>query len=201
MTLLNIVQVAFAGFITWDCVRYLRSGQLRRHASVFARRTPAQWVRTFFSALVLALLTFALGLGLMVLWPPVMGWTWLRLIAMPADGPVQGQNLNLAAVRFPWFGLAFLALLALNMPRLVRREEEIFRRGTRDWRDAIPRSLKFGLIHCVVGVPLGFGLALAVPGLVFTAAYFRGGIRASAYLHTVYNLLILALAGGWLLRF
>jgi len=201
MTVLTVLQVAFAGWITWDGVRYLRSGQLQRHATVFMRRTPAEYARTLGLALALGATTFAVGYSLYVAWPSVMSWTWLKLIAMPADGPVEGQNLNLAAVKFPWFGALFLLILALNMPRLVRREEEVFRRGTKDWRDAVPRSLKFGMIHCLVGVPVSFGLALAIPGLVFSAAYLRGGIRASAFLHTVYNLLILSVAAFYILKF
>ncbi len=72
-------------------------------------------------------------------------------------------------------------------------EEVVFRQGTSSWFDGLIRSLLFGIAHCLVGVPIGTGIAIAVPGIWFTSQYFLGGVELSALHHTTYNLIILSM--------
>ncbi len=199
ITPLDLIKIAFTAWITWDFLRYARSGKARRHLTVFAGRSVLEW----FKAIGLVFLNLIVVLGL-ILWlyslgNPVLNFSWLLLFATPADGPDPSTNLVAAGTQFPWFGFFFGLLLALNMPRLARREEEVFRRGTSDWKDGATRSVKFGLVHMIVGVPLCAAFALMVAGLFFTWRYFSGGIREASFYHALHNLGVLSLVGAYYL--
>lgn len=198
MSLLTFVQVTFGVWLTINLVSYVAKGRYRRHYAVFSRAKPIDWLATTASSSVLIVATVALGITLIVAWPAVLGWSWLMLLARPEEAANAGQNLNLAPAQLPYLGLVFVALLAFSVPGFARYEEEQFRRGTNGLGDALARSVKFGLAHCVVGVPLGLGLALTVPGLWLTYQYRRGGIRRAVFVHSIYNWLILAGLAGWL---
>jgi hypothetical protein len=51
------------------------------------------------------------------------------------------------------------------------------------------RSLTFGLVHCLAGVPLGVGLAITLAGLWFSWQYKKGGIERSTIYHSTNNLI------------
>lgn len=63
--------------------------------------------------------------------------------------------------------------LALVVPLLARQEELLFRHGTETSTalQTLTRSLAFGLIHLLAGIPIAAALALTVPGLVFARVY------------------------------
>lgn len=99
----------------------------------------------------------------------------------------------------------FLLTLLVVLPFLAKIEEEMFRKGGNDWRSIAKRSVVFGLVHCLVGVPLAAGIALILSGLfygcVYKTAYDRclregadpsdaekEGVMASTVAHTLYNL-------------
>jgi hypothetical protein len=109
------------------------------------------------------------------------------------------MNLVLAGTEIRYFPIVFVTLLFVNLPRLARMEEEDFRKGTRNWAHAVPRSLRFGLYHCFVGVPLFAGVALALPGLWFTLQYFKGGTDRSTLYHTAYNMVVLGVVLGFVI--
>ena len=52
----------------------------------------------------------------------------------------------------------------------------------------IVRSITFGLVHCIIGVPIGVGLALSLAGVWFTIQYIKGGLDRSTLYHSAYNL-------------
>ena len=75
------------------------------------------------------------------------------------------------------------------------------------------RCLQFGLVHAVVGIPIGVALALSVGGAYFMWAYLRGYRRADTWpreaallestrAHLAYNgvivVLVLGAIGLWL---
>ncbi|HRF59804.1 MAG TPA: hypothetical protein PLH94_07815 [Fimbriimonadaceae bacterium] len=198
MTPLVLVQIVFGIWITINLLTYVSKRRFRRHYAVFARAKFGEWLGTMASSVVLIFTTITVGILLIVLWPSVLGWTWLMLLARPEEAANAGQNLNLAPAQIPYVGLLFVALLALSVPRFARYEEEQFRRGTKGPGDALVRSVKFGLVHCIVGVPIGLGLALTIPGLWFTYQYRRGGVRRAVFVHSIYNWLILIALAGWL---
>lgn len=123
---------------------------------------------------------------------PVFKWSIMRLFTKPDSELHDGANLNVAPARIRFVGPFFILLLAANMPRLAWMEEELFRDGTESWTSGLVRSLVFGLVHCLVGVPIGAGFALSLGGLAFTYFYFQGGVDLAATYHTFYNLIVVA---------
>lgn len=144
------------------------------------------------SAGVLAVVV-AVAAGLLALQNPVLNWGWWSVVATQAGQDSAGGNIITAPFSYPILALPFLALLALVLPRLAEIEEQTFRRGTRSWKDGIWRSLAFGLIHMLVGVPLAVALALSIGGLWFTRQYFLGGVARSTVYHLTYNCVAFAL--------
>ena len=74
-----------------------------------------------------------------------------------------------------------------------------------DWRVvgfsvvlAIVTGVLFGLVHCLIGIPLGAGLALTLLGLWLSQIYFDGGVELSTQAHTAYDLIVFGIVFGGL---
>jgi hypothetical protein len=102
----------------------------------------------------------------------------------------------------------FWFLLTLALPYLAKGEEEAFRSLVFGTKKRIITSIKFGLVHMIVGVPLFVALILAVAGYIFSIFYVRAfkkaakvdpytadevAILASTSVHAKYNFLIITL--------
>lgn len=181
-----VVRFAWCVLLTGMLVRDLRGGKL---AAAWAMARQVTLPVIGLNALVLAA-TAATALVLFALFP-ALDRSWLYLL--PGTGGHAG-NLGLMPMQIKYFGIAFLVLFAVSIPDLARSEEMRYRRGTKTWRQGVWRSLRFGLAHCVVGVPLYGGLALAVAGLWFTFQYFRGGVEGSTLHHATYNWIVISAA-------
>lgn len=187
MSLLEALKASFFAFVGISLTRHAFTLRNRRLFRVtfgvgFRRLMPA----VLLSVPVL-IVVLTVGVVLLEYGGAAMRFSWLSLLAAPGQ-PESGTNLMVAgSAQAPWIGLPFTLLLFLNLPRLARYEEEAFRYGTKNWTQGALRSLRFGLTHCLVGVPVGFGLALGIGGLWFTDRYFRGGVPLSTRYHAVYN--------------
>lgn len=167
-------------FLLYD----LRGKKLRRSLCVLRQIRP--------SLVAQNLVVIAVTIGVALLLDrvfPFLDRSWLYLL--PGSNG-HAANINIIPANIKYFGPFFLLLLALSMPGLARSEELRYRKGTRNWTDATGRSMKFGLVHCFVGIPIYAGLALTVAGLWFTFQYFRGGVERSMLHHTVYNITVVA---------
>jgi hypothetical protein len=197
ITVLTLIKIAAGVWFTWDFVRYTRSGLLRRHFTVLCGWTLPEWLR----ALGLTLLNLGVVMSLIVsLWSlnwAVLNFSWLNLFAMTPEEKQGGTNLVASAATLPWFGIAFAVLLGLNIPRLARAEEEMFRRGTQTVPQLLGRSVKFGFIHMIVGVPVCGALGLTISGLFFAWSYLRGGVREATFVHALNNYWVLVVLGAW----
>ena len=140
--------------------------------------------------LLVVVATATVGLTLLHLFP-ALNRSWLYLI--PGNHGY-ATNLSVLPAHIKYYGIAFLLLFAVSIPKFARSEEKSYREGTRDWKHGAWRSLRFGLSHCVVGVPIYAGLALTIGGLWFTLQYFRGGVERSTLHHATYNWIITAAA-------
>ena len=111
---------------------------------------------------------------LLALVPPLRigWWTLLGGTGNPAFG---SSSLTDGTVWARLLPLAFVALLLPALPLFAQREEEIFRLGAerRSRARRAGRSLAFGLVHTLVGIPVGVALALGVGGAYFTHRYLR----------------------------
>ncbi|MBV9852201.1 MAG: hypothetical protein JO250_21250 [Armatimonadetes bacterium] len=188
---MGAVKYGWAALLTFFLVRDLRGDGLRRSLTVLRQLRPGLVAQNLLVVLV------TIGCAFLLDWLcPWLDRSWLYLF--PLNGG-HATNLNLLPATIKYFGLFFLILLALNLPALARAEELKYRKGTRDWRDALGRSVRFGLAHCWIGIPIYAGLALTVGGLWFTWQYFRGGVERRTLHHTTYNLTLVTVLFALLL--
>lgn len=150
---------------------------------------------------------FVLTAVLAVAWPllavPGLDWGWWSAIGGEGN-PVFGSSSATTGSVLEWaIPLVFMALLLPALPLFAYAEERAFRRGAEQWsrpRRAL-KVVQFGLVHALIGIPIGAALALSVGGAYFMMVYlrhFRAHASAgeatleSARAHTAYNLAIIA---------
>jgi hypothetical protein len=159
-------------------------------------------LRHFLPAPFVLLLVLVLGLTLMQV--PGLDFGWWTFIGGTGN-PVFGQTEATAGTALEWvIPLLFVALLVPCLPLFAEREERAFRLGAEGWtwRRRLLRAVQFGLVHAVIGIPLGVALALSLGGIYFTLAYLRGyrregrecALLESTRTHLAYNLVIVVLA-------
>ena len=111
----------------------------------------------------------------LLLYVPVLRWGWWS--ALGGDGnPVFGSSNTTMGTVWAWLiPLIFIALVLLALPLFANAEERMFRMGAQLWstRQRVIKVLQFGLIHAVIGIPIGVALALSVGGAYFMAVYLR----------------------------
>ncbi len=151
---------------------------------------------------ILLVLVVAASVGLTSIPPLAFGW-WTAIGGQgnPAFGVTDRTAGTAFALVVP---LVFVVLLIPALPLLVEREEEAFRLGAESWTTPkrIGKAVLFGLIHALVGIPVGVALALSIGGAGFTLAYLRAfrstgsrreALLESTRLHLAYNLTIVGL--------
>lgn len=150
--------------------------------------------------LVLAAVIAAASALLLV---PGLDWGWWSSIG-GVGNPVTGSTERTSGTVLEWLvPLVFVLLLLPALPLFAEAEERRFRAGAEQWSLArrVWRGVVFGLVHALIGIPIGVALALSIGGWYFTWWYLRGGIIESTRAHTAYNgvlvlALLLALAAG-----
>jgi hypothetical protein len=196
---LTVAVLGFIGFRLASATRFtLRDGRRTALEIVQGIRLRHVWP----VPIVLGLVVAAASALLQV---PGLDFGWWALLGGQGN-PVLGSTDQTAGTFLEWLVPAvFLVLLAPAVPLLALREEEMFRLGAEDWsnRRRAARAVQFGLIHALIGIPIGVALALSIGGAYFTLVYLRGyrrsrGDRRTACLesgraHTVYNVTIVTL--------
>jgi hypothetical protein len=149
---------------------------------------------------------FVLGGVLLVAIPllflPVFRWGWWS--ALGGDGnPILGSSDATMGTVWAWLiPLVFITLVAVALPLFANAEERMFRAGAQRWstRRRVFKVLQFGLIHALIGIPIGVAVALSVGGAYFMAVYLRSyaltgsaneATLESTRAHTAYNALII----------
>ena len=165
-----VLQTSVTVVVLWNILAAIRNG--RGHAWRVARDIR---LNDILATLLVFPVVIAVGAGLSAL--PVLGWGWWQ--ALGGEGSVVFASTGGEG----WYVFAMLALIAGAVPELARREEELFRRGSerRDRRGHITQSLLFGSIHALMGIPLGYALALSIPGGFFTYRYLSAYHRAAGH--------------------
>lgn len=184
MTPLDFVTVAV---LAWFGSRLVVS--FRRSVTSDARARALELVKGLrprhFVPVPLVIGLVLLAATLLVAIPPLdFGW-WTAIGGQ--GNPVFGVTERTAGTSFETIiPFVFLVLLIPALPLLVEREEFLFRLGAETWSTPkrIGKALLFGLVHALVGIPIGFALALSIGGAYFTLAYLRAwratGSRRSA---------------------
>jgi len=147
-------------------------------------------------------LTGVLLVAVPLLMIPPLRWGWWSAIG--GDGnPIFGSTTTTSGTVWEWLiPLVFVFLIVLALPLFANAEERMFRAGAEHWgrRQRVLKVLQFGLIHAVIGIPIGVALALSVGGAYFMAVYLRAFRKTGSVVqatlestraHTAYNALII----------
>jgi hypothetical protein len=156
----------------------------------------------------------AVGTVVVVLWTyvPFLKWGWLNLfydgVGNAGIKPITdaSKSSNEFVRLLP---VLFLVALMFVVPFMAQAEEKMFRKGHTEWREIVWQSVKFGLAHCIVGIPIAAGVALIISGLYFGYKYkcaFDRNVRKLGYdeaekealmtstaAHSLYNLVVFTL--------
>lgn len=168
-------------------------------------------IKMFFECLGVIVLTIVAVV--MLLQVPGLEYGWSNLFFGGERGNIfikpiiKGFDSNNILIRS--MVLVFFVALAFVLPFLARAEERIFRKGYNDWGTITKQSVKFGLAHCLVGIPLAAGIALIIPGLFYGLKYKRAfdrnvdtmdygraedeAVMVSTTYHTMYNMIVVAI--------
>jgi hypothetical protein len=198
-TALTAAVLGFMGVRLVGGVRHARTGAGRALTTTIVRGVG--WRHVWPVPLVL---TGVLVVAAPLMSLPVLSWGWWS--AMGGTGnPVFGSSTATAGGPLELvIPLVFLALLVPALPLFAHAEEVLFRRGAEGWskRRRALKVVQFGMVHALIGIPIGAALALSVGGAYFMGVYLRavrGGLGAagatieSARAHAVYNAVIVVL--------
>ena len=135
---------------------------------------------------------------------PGLDWGWWSALG-GIGNPVTGSTEQTVGTAWEWIvPLAFVVLLIPALPLFAYAEERIFRAGAQRWTrpGRAVKVVQFGLVHALIGVPIGVALALSVGGAYFMAVYLRAyrstaSVTEATYestrAHTTYNAVIVTL--------
>jgi hypothetical protein len=128
------------------------------------------------------------------------GW-WTALGG--AGNPIAGSSTTTTGTLWEWLlPLVFVGLVTPTLPLFALAEERIFRTGAEDWstRRRIWKTLQFGLVHALIGIPIGAALAISLGGAYFMRVYLntfaatrspKEATHEAARAHTAYNAVIM----------
>ncbi len=197
----NVVTFAVLGFMGFRLVTGLRTSRTLTGRTVVGDVVRGiRWRHLWPIPLVL---TAVLILATALMAIPGLSWGWWTSLG-GSGNPVFGSSDATIGTVWEWvIPLVFMALLIPALPLFANAEERIFRAGAEDWsagRRAF-KVLQFGLVHAIIGIPIGAALALSLGGAYFMAVYLRAyratrsrhqATLESTRAHTAYNAVIVA---------
>ncbi|MGB8859126.1 MAG: hypothetical protein WCC60_07720 [Ilumatobacteraceae bacterium] len=196
---LTFAVLAFMGVRLLTGVRRSRSAEGRTIVSQVVRNIGWRHVWP-----VPLLLTVVIASATVLMQVPGLSWGWWTMLGGEGN-PVFGTSDTTSGTAWEWIvPVAFMCLLLPALPLFAFAEEIMFRRGAQDWstRRRVLKVLQFGLIHAIIGIPIGAALALSIGGAYFMWVYLRSyrgdlGERSatieSTTAHTVYNGILVVL--------
>ena len=190
LDLITLVVIAYIGSRLVTAARRVLQPHMRAHAVAIVRGLRP---RHFLMAPPVLALVLTAAVALLQIPPLRFGW-WTAIGGQ--GNPVLGTTQRTQNSPLAWIvPLVFLALLVPALPIFAEREEQMFRAGAEHWTTGrrIRRGVEFGLVHAIVGIPIGAALALSIGGWYFTWRYLHGGVAESTRAHLAYNLEVLAI--------
>ena len=198
----NIIATLVIGSALYSSYKDFRKDSSVLKNAYLKNKTHYLWAFLMVIGVMTTVITLA-SIGL----PKFMTWSWISMLG--SDGAPSG---NIVAAPFKSGSVLIIScfwfLLTLALPYLAKGEEETFRSLIFGTKKRIITSIKFGLVHMIVGVPLFIALILAVVGYIFSIFYVRAfnkaakadpysankvAILASTSVHAKYNFLIITL--------
>lgn len=202
--LFNIIATLVIGSALYNSYKDFRKDSSVLKNAYVKNKIDYLWAFLIVLGVITTIVTLA-SIGL----PKFMTWSW---VSMLGNGGANAPSGNIIAAPFRSDSVLVIAvfwlLLSLALPYLAKSEEETFRRLVFGTKNRIITSIKFGLVHMIVGVPLFVALILAVVGYIFSIfyvkAYYKAAISdpysadrvavlASTSIHAKYNFLIITL--------
>ena len=106
---------------------------------------------------------------------PFLNWGWLNMVNGGNGGnvlitPVLETTMILGNIGIIIL-VIFLFALFLLFPSAALLEEKEYREKDHEWKRIIPKSIKFGLSHLIMGIPITLAISLIIPGLFFAYKY------------------------------
>ena len=200
MDLATVAVLAFVGTRLFSGARQVVRPDVRAHIVDIVRGIRPRHV--VLAPVVLALVVTAASLLVLV---PGLDFGWWTGLLGGEGNPVIGMTGESSGGPLEWIVPAvFLVMLLPALPLFAEREEQMFRRGAEAWSTGrrIWRGVRFGLVHAIIGIPIGVALALSIGGWYFTSMYLRAWRRTgdtqaavleSTRAHLTYNLEVLVL--------
>lgn len=105
---------------------------------------------------------------------PGLGWGWYQYATGTTGNAMLGQSDRPGAL-FAAAAIVIPLVIMGLIPLLAYAEEVAFRAGAES-RTPVGRvrvAVTFGLVHCLMGVPLAVGIALVISGAVYDRVYVR----------------------------
>jgi len=168
-------------------------------------------VGMFFQCTLLLALTIVVAV-LLVTYVPGLKYGWMHLFVSNGGNALMAPVADASSSDYLLLRLvpvAFCLAFLVAIPFLAKMEEEMFREGHTEWKSIWWQSTKFGLIHCLVGIPIGFGIALIMSGLFYAYHYKRAfeknidmmgyrmaeeeAVMVSTTYHAMYNSILITL--------
>jgi hypothetical protein len=169
-TTFTIAALAFVGVRLVGGVRrsFARDGRTLIISIVRGVRWRHVWPVPFVLAGVVAAATALVRI-------PGLQWGWWTSLGGEGN-PVFGTSSSTNGTVWEWVVPAFfMVMLVPALPLFAYAEERMFRQGAEHWtvqRRAF-KVVQFGLIHALIGIPIGTALALSLGGAYFMFAYLR----------------------------
>ena len=202
--LFNIIATLLIASTLYSSYKDFRKDSSLLNMAYFTRPLDYLWSFLMVIGVMVTVVTLA-SIGL----PKFMTWSW---ISMLGDGSADAPSGNIIAAPFKSGSVliisVFWLLLSLALPYLAKGEEQSFRSLVFGTKNRIITSIKFGLVHMIVGVPLFIALVLAVIGYIFSIFYVKAFNKAakinpytadkvatdvSTSVHAKYNFLIITI--------
>ena len=197
--LTNVVTFLVLGFVGFRLIgglRTARTGQGRRIVNrVWSNiRWRHLWPVPLVLAVVIAVATALLAI-------PGLSWGWWSALGGQGNPVFASSDTTIGTVWEWLIPLVFMALLLPALPLFAYAEERMFRGGAEKWSRGrrLLKTVQFGMIHALIGIPIGAALALSIGGAYFMWVYLRQyrasasrdeSLIESATAHAVYNALI-----------
>ncbi len=198
-SLTNVVTFLVLGFVGFRLFGGLRATRTGPGRTLVARVWRNIGWRHIWPVPLLLAVVIAVATALVMI--PGLSWGWWS--ALGGEGnPVFASSESTIGTFWEWLiPLAFMALLFPALPLFAYAEERMFRGGAEHWSAGrrVLKTIQFGLIHALIGIPIGAAIALSIGGAYFMWVYLRrfqtvatrdGALIESATAHAVYNGLI-----------
>ena len=200
----NIIATLVIGSALYSSYKDFRKDSSLLKMAYFTRPMDYLWSFLMVIGVMTTVVTLA-SVGL----PKFMTWSWISMLSSDSTDAPSG---NIMAAPFKSGSVLiigiFWLLLSLALPYLAKGEEQSFRSLVFGTKRRIITSIKFGLVHMIVGVPLFIALILAVAGYIFSIFYVKAfnkaakvdpytadevAINVSTSVHAKYNFLIITI--------